>query len=122
MVLDMVSRKAVNLHLLLTLDTYGRTYVVVSRQSISRYANSSIHSKALDILVALHLEVNARPPPFVDHAGILRESKILCYRWTLDIRWMNPDTKATIPSCVSACYTPKFVRRIDDITGLLVPG
>ena len=27
------------------------------------------------ILVALHLEVNARPAPFVDHAGILRDSK-----------------------------------------------
>ena len=80
----MVSRKAVNLHLLLTLDAYGRTYVVVSRQSISRYVNSSIHSKALDILVALHLEVNARPAPFVDHAGILRESKISC---VIDGHW-----------------------------------
>ena len=27
------------------------------------------------ILVALHLEVNARPAPFVDHAGVLRDSK-----------------------------------------------
>ena len=41
---------------------------------------------------------------------------------SMDMRWMNPDIKATIPSCVSAYYTPKFVRRIDDITGLLVAG
>lgn len=27
------------------------------------------------VLVALHLEVNARPAPFIDHAGILRDSK-----------------------------------------------
>jgi carnitine O-acetyltransferase len=27
------------------------------------------------ILVAIHLEANARPAPFVDHAGILRDSK-----------------------------------------------
>lgn len=27
------------------------------------------------ILIAIHLEANARPAPFVDHAGILRDSK-----------------------------------------------
>lgn len=27
------------------------------------------------ILVSIHLEANARPAPFVDHAGILRDSK-----------------------------------------------
>lgn len=27
------------------------------------------------ILVQIHLEANARPAPFVDHAGILRDSK-----------------------------------------------
>lgn len=27
------------------------------------------------VLVAIHLEANARPAPFVDHAGILRDSK-----------------------------------------------
>lgn len=27
------------------------------------------------VLVAIHMEVNARPAPFVDHAGVLRDSK-----------------------------------------------
>jgi len=68
-------------------DGYGIGYII-KEDGISICASSkhlqtrryldTLRGYLLDIqriLVSIHLEANARPAPFVDHAGILRDSK-----------------------------------------------
>jgi len=68
-------------------DGYGIGYIIkedgVSICASSKHLQTRRYLDTLQgylmdiqrILVSIHLEANARPAPFVDHAGILRDSK-----------------------------------------------